>query len=370
MKLILHLGMPKTGTTSLQLSLTAMHEALLERGVLYPSLLIDAPDHNFLTLLTENPDRIPGMYWFDIERHPGFMHDRILPSWDGILEQIARHKPGKLILSSEMLFSRFEDDHRGLLLKKLRNLSADISTIIYIRQPSKHYLSNVQQKLKNAGTFWPPGPARLQVHIEAWERALGNTAQLLAYERSQLIGEDSTSDFIHRVLSPSEREGLDIPRTRSNESLSAESMSILQDFRLSTCPELEDRRVPSNTALRRILTELDAQIPGHPPALLPEIADFIDHSSTDLLWLRERSGIHFSGIDYARIGSVPPPPLPDRPLTVTDICSVDPERKALLTSLAIETLHRQITETRIARKKSGLLRRLRQALGLAKRSKR
>ena len=43
MKIILHAGTPKTGTTSLQLFLHTHHDALLDRGILYPRAGIAPP---------------------------------------------------------------------------------------------------------------------------------------------------------------------------------------------------------------------------------------------------------------------------------------------------------------------------------------
>lgn len=347
MKLILHLGMDKTGTTAIQLSLTAMRAALLERGVLYPSIRLKSPNHNFLTLLTENPDHISGMYRIEIDRDPDFMRKKVFPSWEGIVAQIAEHKPSKLILSSEMLLDALNTDFKGALLNRILSLSDDIHPIIYTRKPSAHYLSRAQQRLKNAGRIIPPGPANYRRPIEQWEQALGRPAELCAYERAQMTGEDSTTDFLHRVLSAHEREGLEIVRTRANETLSAESMAIIQDFRRMVLPDRDTDRVDSSTSLRRILSKLDKRFPGERPALRPEIAHAIDHSSTDLLWLRERSGIVFQGIDY---DSIRPPRADAGELAgklVADICMVDAQRKSLLASCVINELHSQLeTEKR------------------------
>ena len=80
---------------------------------------------------------------------------------------------------------------------------------------------------------------------------------------------------------------------------------------------------PENFAFLTALERASAQCAASPLKLRPEIADAIDYSSTDLLWLREKFGVSFSGLDYNAIGSRAPFLIPNTGITVEEICDVD-----------------------------------------------
>lgn len=342
MKLVLHIGMGKTGTSALQQALRRMQAPLLERGVLYPSTKIKITNHNFLVLLTENPDHAPGIFRTKILQDPSYLNDYVLGSWDSIQEQIAKHRPKKVILSAENLFFALKHDTSNRLIDKLTSLTDDIAPIAYVRQPSRHYLSKVQQRIKNSAVVEAPGPAHIQAPIEAWERALGIPVQTCLYDRKFLHNEDSTADFLYRMLERDEYEGIEIPANNVNESLSAEAMAILQDFRRSIFPGQDGLYFDSSTTLRRLLTEMDDKVSPARPSLHAEIADHVDHSSTDLLWLKDEKGIEFSGVDYSRIGSTTCPASYAQDLSISDICPVDLDRKNTLAAIAFDALYQKL----------------------------
>lgn len=62
MKLILHLGMPKTGSTSIQTFMAQNRDNLLALGVLYPKVNISTNNHNFISIFLNEHENIPRRY--------------------------------------------------------------------------------------------------------------------------------------------------------------------------------------------------------------------------------------------------------------------------------------------------------------------
>lgn len=351
MQVILHLGMPKTGTTALQDALIELNPALRERGILYPLLRTRLPNHNFLSLLTGNERKMNGLFRDFIRKDPDYLTQTIPKAWKDLESQIKEAQPRKLILSAEMLFAALPFEKENPLKEKLQELSTDIRLIAYFRRPSRQYLSAVQQRLKNAYTISPPSPMNVRRHVELWEKSMNCSLTALCYDRDALIGGDITTDFLTRFTSEDERAGLQIPSIRSNETISAEAMEILQEYRHSIYPESDEDRFDDSNALRRALIDLDENDPGTPkPRLINEISDYIDYSSTELLWLRDQHGVTFPEIDYARIGSRPAPALPDAP-RVSDICPVDAQRKNVLYARALKKIHDKLAHQLEKRKR-------------------
>lgn len=351
MQLILHLGTPKTGTTALQEALTALNPRLRERGVLYPLLDTKLPNHNFLALLAESEERMSGLFRYFIKQDPNYLTHRIPKALADLEAQIKQSKPRKVIISSEMIFYALSCDTDGRLRNRLLSLSNDIRLIAYFRRPSRYYLAVAQQQLKNACTIPRPKPMELRKHIENWEKSMMCPMTALCYDRSALNGADITSDFLHRVLDSEELAELDIPIISSNETLSAEAMEVIQDYRRAIYPESNDERFEDNNALRKALAALEPSVrPSTKPQLHAEIAEYIDYSSTELLWLRERYGVTFPDLDYARIADRAPPNLADK-LRVSDICPVDSERKNVLYAHALKLIHDQLANKLAKRKR-------------------
>jgi hypothetical protein len=80
-------------------------------------------------------------------------------NWQLIKNQIDKVKPKSVIISGEAIFRGFENlDKIELFKNRLHQITHDIDILVYVRQPSKQYISHVQQRLKASGSFPPPQP--------------------------------------------------------------------------------------------------------------------------------------------------------------------------------------------------------------------
>jgi hypothetical protein len=301
MTTILHIGMAKTGTTQLQNSLMLSRAELLEAGILYPEPFSKNNNHRIL---------LAGHLAFeDLPRHMrrgGVSNDDLIEGKAEFLAnlkgRIQEERPNTILLSSESLFSFAQ----GKVLHGLREDLAgaelhDVRVVVYVRRPSSFYLSFMQQTIKSSHRIRRPRAPRYRDKIEAYINAFGgDRIAVRSFDRSTLIGSDIVTDFSCHFLPGIAPERL-MRSDNSNETLSADSLAILRRYRMDFYPDQNDLATPDTTRLNRTLAALDAKLDIGKPELHDSVAEAIDYSSADLLWLREAFQIEFAGIDYKKL---------------------------------------------------------------------
>lgn len=341
MKTILHIGMPKTGTTALQDCLRASRDALADRGVLYPQ---NPPgcrfnNHRMLVFGFLPFDALPR----HILSHPGYTRENYLAKYaeflDGLYAQAEASRPGTMILSSETLF-RTLDRHRAARLREgLAPLGGDVSVVAYLRRPSEQYLSNLQQRLRQSADLRLLKPPILFRHLQSYARAFGRDAlHARVYSRDMLRNGDIVDDFLATCLPAAAIDTTRLTRKAGvNSSVSAEAMDLLRRYRLAFHPGADDVATRDSTRLVQALRRAGQAIGAPKPRLRPEVADFLDYSFSDPLRLRDAFGIVFPRLDYARLERrrFPwLPRLPRRPRQLSEIVLIDRElRRAMLAEL-------------------------------------
>ena len=138
LKIILHAGTPKTGTTSLQVFLDLQRDALLERGILYPRAGITSasvPKHQWMIggLMNDAPSHFEAML-------------------NAALGEL-RPSTHTMILSSEGLFNHWWDfSPTGLSTLAALSARFHLEFWTFFREPSSFFRSLYIQYLKNPQT--------------------------------------------------------------------------------------------------------------------------------------------------------------------------------------------------------------------------
>ncbi len=164
------------------------------------------------------------------------------------------------------------------------------------------------------------------------EAAFGRPIVVCNADRDRLVDGDILADFKSRFITPVVGDVAVAP-VRLNESL-AEVLSILDRYRRLRYPT-PARVMPDHFSLRMILSRLEAGAGrAAAPRLRPEFATAVRRATLDMLWLRDRYEIEFTGVDYAAIDGAPP--LID-PMTATieEIFEVDLDRRDALQASAM-----------------------------------
>lgn len=230
-ELILHIGLPKTGSSSIQRVLAGHREALAAQGVYYPR----SPGWENHQLLPASMVADPNALW---DVHPGV--------WEGLKpearlamfrEQFKEEMsalPGsakRCIISSEQCASLLmvpADVAR--LAELLRQWFDPIRVVAYLRRQDKHAASAYTQNLRTGNLAAPAlpggGPAELPQYdygglLDRWAGAFGANAILgRIFERDAMIGGDAVEDFLALI-------GLKLPALEDNpDKLSNPSINL------------------------------------------------------------------------------------------------------------------------------------------------
>lgn len=334
---ILHIGSSKTGSTALQAACRKHADALLAAGVLYPEVRSHAISHHFLGLLVKQPGEQARIYGQAYVGHPELLQADFAAHWRSIKRQVQRHKPRVLLLSSETLFVVPEPEKAAALRQLFLELAGSWEVVAYIRRPSAFYLSRVQQDLKHSGHFSPPDAIAFRDVVESWQQLLGAPVKLAAFARESLHDGDIFRDFLSRYL-PQVRLAEDLRAGTANETLSAESMALMQDYYNCNHPGKERWIVEDSRRYRALLQKTERlEGGGRRPELRADIAAHVDRSSVDLHWLDAQYGIRFSGVDLASIGSGNAD-MYLRISRVAELCEVDQARKERLMLMMLRLL--------------------------------
>lgn len=322
-KLLIHAGMPKAGSTALQARLRARRPVLRKNGILYPSKL---KNHNFLVADVMPVGSLPRIFRQHYRANAGTLRSDFDAFWSQILEQIVKTSPDVVVLSGENFWA-IDKDEATLLRRRLTEISDDIHIVCYVRKPSDFYLSSAQQRIKASQMLPKLGGVRYKPSLQALKR-LGTHLHVHPFVRESFVDGDVCLDFAERHLGNRALLAEKADDGVKNESLSAEAMAILQDYRSHAHPD-DDKRFTRDTGeLIRQLRDLSR---SDRPRLHPEIGAIIDNCSTDLIWLRDTYDITFSGIDYDNIK-----PIEEKPMErVSDICPIDEDKKSKLVSLLL-----------------------------------
>jgi hypothetical protein len=290
-QLLLHIGTGKTGTTSIQESLhRAAADGTLD-DICYPSPR--GPNHNFLAVLYMASDRLPREYRRRYQVRGAKVLARDVKEFREALFDSIRHSP-KTILSAEYL-GRFGPGELHALRTDLTWLGVDeVLVVAYVRDPASAYLSVVQQKLKASSTFTAPSAYHYPFRqvLQAWNKEFSDLV-VRPFARDRLIDSDVVRDFDHVASSFFGKEdGIDLPATVKNQSVSAEGMMVLQRYRQLFHSSAEDQFQWDSGRLIQILQQSMASLDQTRARLSPSVEQVImTNHENDLEWLSREYGV-------------------------------------------------------------------------------
>jgi len=188
LRILLHIGVHKTGSTALQGFFAANRLRLLEHGILYPQAARWPEDS-----VRYAHHRLP---WSLLRP------DRVADPWPALRRELAHSAAEVAILSAE----RFEGLRRDDQLTKLGSLLADheVTVIVYLRRQDEYLHGDYCTRIVHNGEDldFEAYKARKTPNLdyrkllERWERRFGREALVVRpYERSQLADADIVADF-------------------------------------------------------------------------------------------------------------------------------------------------------------------------------
>lgn len=232
-KIILHVGLPKTGTKAIQNVLHANREFLLQHeGVLYPSL---APNLStpLSTIFRNDPlgnmvNKVAGLTTEEVE----VRRKDYLESLDA---EISSHEWNTLLLSAEDI-SKMSEAEVAKLREWGARYSSEWSVLVCVRHPVGWARSMIQQRLK-------PGETLQQIYEEPelpeYRANISNAISVFGRENVRVFDFDSAARgeggivgaFADQAgLTTATRDFLVSRAVSANESLSSEAVRILSSL--------------------------------------------------------------------------------------------------------------------------------------------
>ena len=325
MKIFLHIGVPKAGSSALQWVFSQNRVLLSQYGICYPKCR-----HELLGGLNVSTlDQATRLIRHEYKNDPSRAAHDLDEAWQTVYKA-ADARPRILILSSESFFRTLDDATAPDLKRRLASLNGELQVVAYIRRPTDRYLSGVQQRLK-LSSLSPVSNAHLirnRERLEQWENHFPGQLSVFPYDRKQMLGGDVVSDFLSRIgadVDPSQLITADI-----NESLSGEAMAILHGFHRTWYPRSDDQPGRGKSTFLQVLSRLDLADPERRrPQLRIDAARAINEScADDLRWLAARWNIHFPS-DADASDARKTSEYPDFK-TVDEICELDKGRQRRL----------------------------------------
>jgi len=224
-ELILHIGIWKTGTTTIQNTLFNNALMLKKVSICYPSI---SENHTFLpSAFHSDPDN------FIVSKMKG-LKGAALEKWHKeCLGEFEREIDGfeTVIISSEFLLD-LEAKQIEKLKYYLQNIFSDIKIVIYMRHPVEHLSSAINEQVKQGHyglekAYKIHGEAKEYRKVCHWINVWGKEKFIIkAFEKNQFVNGDLIDDFLSNII---ELEKLPILKRISiheNSSLSQAAIYI------------------------------------------------------------------------------------------------------------------------------------------------
>lgn len=189
--LILHIGMGKTGTTSLQVFFSENRRTLAKNGISYPQFGAVAGAHHLLS--PHIPRFLEGVWEF-----------KSVEEW---APELMKTRANKILLSSELIAWTNGDLVREFCASIQQWF--EVTIVIYLRRQDNIIMASYNQQLK-AGSqkrsiidiYQNLIPKfNYESILKPWEESVGaQNIVVRSYEKKQLFSQDIRRDFMHNVL--------------------------------------------------------------------------------------------------------------------------------------------------------------------------
>jgi hypothetical protein len=272
----LHIGAPKTGTTTIQRYLVENCDVLKDEGYLIPSQSRkENINHIYLANYAIDEDKMPRVRIICNTKTVEQVRTFRKKFRRQLRGEILRFNGRNIVFSNEHCFKFLTSIHEVTRLRELfEGLFSEIKIVLYIREQSEllcsHYSTavknNYTQPIKNIEEFSESLDYNFNEKLRPWEEVFGiENITLRIFDRATLIDRDIISDFCH-VTGMNEHKSRKI---NMNVSLNAKQCEFLRIIN-THLPNLKN---PNGFKARRIINKMvtETRIES------PPVSDLITH---------------------------------------------------------------------------------------------
>lgn len=271
----LHLGMPKTGTSSIQKAFFGYEDERLA----YAKLMQPNHQTTLSAIFSNNPVNFPLFQSMEITE------EKIMERVAGMRRRFERELESEkdIVFSGESIIYRLGSDKMGKLINSLKEKFDRVIAIAYIRPLAALVSSQFQQRIKTGSRkgfkgFELPDPTYRRLFEKVLHHAGEENTLFIRFDRDDLVGGDVVADFSHRI-------GVKTPPTADNinESFSAEAVGALYAFNKYTAPWLQPKMA---TQMRRQLKEALRGVGTTKFGLAPALIEaHLEMHKDDVAWM-------------------------------------------------------------------------------------
>jgi hypothetical protein len=322
-ELIIHIGHRNTDAVVLQNTLTASRKALAENGIYYPKFA------------TENREGFVLGYETQMV-HEGAKPDTQIPPlrdhWDRLTSHNDILPNQKIIVSNRKYFKQIAAPNVAHFEAMTNQVARNKKIVAYLRAPDSYFLSLLQQRLVQNRDLVTPSRTRIKERIDPLSHGWSGAVSLTIFSETVLTDGNIVDDFFAHHVPDFDRQLLVRPRRPVQPVISAEAIALLIDRRHGRL----DNSVDPDVLVKQIVNA-DARLAAATPAVLhPTAARTLRNwAAPDLVWLRDKYGIHFPDPGYKRVDA------DDVDLSIIhfthagQICAFDTDRKEALYEKAL-----------------------------------
>lgn len=248
MKVTLHIGTEKTGTTSIQNALNRDRDTLAARGILYPRLF-GSSNHMEVAVAAMDPDAGDELQMIELGRQDCSHREYVARLKSRLIEELDAGAYDQIVISNEHCHSRLRHLAAIRRIVELVDVSPEeFEIIVYLRRQDRLAVSlySTRLKLGGRGEVFPMVRDTNLPHYYDFARLLSLYSEVFGpqrirvrlYDRHRLDGGDVVSDFYRMA-------GLGIEpatRPRANPSLSRQQVLFLERFN-DAFPMIRDGRI-------------------------------------------------------------------------------------------------------------------------------
>lgn len=299
-RLIFHIGMGKTGSTSIQRTLEKNRAQLRTAGILYPKLDISSENHRALgSWLFNHRDeklsmQVPGGLSFETFSKA---------QYELLLEQAQGSDISYIILSCETFSTPLTQHSVDRLTQLMQDLNCGTMTpLIYVRDPAAWFLSRTQQALKAGYPLAKAFPSfsyeRIIRLIRSYSTLPDAEMMVRCFDRSKLVGGDSVIDFMTSIGLGD--FPLDYEAKPYNVSLSMEAVRYLENHNTDVPRSFEE--LTSRRRMMKKLKSIDLRLKAPTkPKLKSAVRNYIYSKDGNLAVLRQDYQVEFPSVDYSSL---------------------------------------------------------------------
>jgi len=293
-KVVLHIGLDKCGSTSIQRFLWMNREVLASSGFAVPAVL-NWPSHPWLGVLAYKERRdCPVTARLARQLDMEFASDS---EWAEMLRTIRKEfinwwrdqGDGTLLLSAEDLIARLDELEVGNVADLLGEETDDVKVLVYVRDPVSFTVSGWSQRVKSGDSRGMldedsiGGWSRRINAIKYWEKAFAGRVEVRLFDPHAFFAADLLQDYRRSAGIPQDLQLPSPPRT--NESLSWRAMRLLLHINsrfpmLTKAGKLNAKRGNLGGAFTSYLPQSQRYVPSP-----NELSDLREASSEAMDWL-------------------------------------------------------------------------------------